>query len=180
MVCTGSGYLLGNQFRELAAGSVVHSLYLSDDELRAAYSGATALVYPSKYEGFGMPVAEALACGCPVITCPNSSIPEVAGDAAIYVKDDDIEGMTDALCEVQKLKIRNRLIAQGLEQAKKFSWSNMANKVSSALINATLLPVNLRNINLVIFPDWSQPEEIVYSELGCIIKAIVFHYHQPE
>lgn len=175
VVCTGSGYLLGTEFRELAAGSIVHSLYLSDEELRSAYSGATALVYPSKYEGFGMPVAEALACGCPVITCPNSSIPEVAGDAAIYIKDDDIDAMTDALCDVQKLNIRKDLITKGLEQAKKFSWLNMANQVSSALINATLLRLNLRDINLVIFPDWSQPEEIIYPELASIIKAIGSH-----
>ena len=175
VVCTGTGYLLGTEFRELAAGSIVHSLYLSDEELRAAYSGATALVYPSKYEGFGMPVAEALACGCPVITCPNSSIPEVAGEAAIYIKDDDIDAMTDALCEVQKIKVANTLIAKGLEQAKKFSWSNMANQVSSALINATLLHLNLREINLVIFPDWSQPEGMIYPELARIIKASATH-----
>ena len=122
-----------------------------------------------------MPVAEALACGCPVITCPNSSIPEVAGEAAIYIKDDDIDAMTDALCEVQKIKVANTLIAKGLEQAKKFSWSNMANQVSSALINATLLHLNLREINLVIFPDWSQPEGMIYPELARIIKASATH-----
>ncbi|GCL34209.1 glycosyl transferase group 1 [Planktothrix agardhii CCAP 1459/11A] len=175
VVCTGTGYLLGTEFRELAAGSIVHSLYLSDEELRAAYSGATALVYPSKYEGFGMPVAEALACGCPVITCPNSSIPEVAGEAAIYIKDDDIDAMTDALCEVQKLKIRNSLIAKGLEQAKQFSWSKMADTISSALINATLIRFNLREINLVVFPDWNQPEEVLYPELVSLIKSLAIH-----
>lgn len=180
VVCTGTGYLLGTEYRELAAGSIVHSLYLSDEELRVAYSGATALVYPSKYEGFGMPIAEALACGCPVITCPNSSIPEVAGEAAIYIKDDDINAMTDALCDVQKLKIRQDLIAKGLEQAKNFSWSNMANQVSSALINATLLRLNLREINLVIFPDWNQPEEIIYPELASIIKAIATHPNRSQ
>ncbi|WP_052330901.1 glycosyltransferase [Planktothrix agardhii] len=175
VVCTGTGYLLGTEFRELAAGSVVHSLYLSDEELRAAYSGATALVYPSKYEGFGMPIAEALACGCPVITCANASIPEVAGEAAIYIKDDDIDAMTDALCEVQKFKVRNSLMTKGLEQAKQFSWSKMADTISSALINATLIRFNLREINLVIFPDWSQPEEVLYTELANIIKTITTH-----
>jgi glycosyltransferase involved in cell wall biosynthesis len=175
VVCTGTGYLLGTEFRELAAGSIVHSLYLSDEELRAAYSGATALVYPSKYEGFGMPVAEALACGCLVITCANASIPEVAGEAAIYIKDDDIDAMTDALCDVQKLKVRNALIAKGLEQAKKFSWSKMADTISSALINATLIRFNLREINLVVFPDWNQPEEVLYPELVSLIKALATH-----
>ena len=175
VICTGAGYLLGHEYRELAAGSTVHSLYLSDEELRVAYSGATALVYPSKYEGFGMPIAEALACGCPVITCANASIPEVAGEAAIYIKDDDIDAMTDALCEVQKLKIRNSLIAKGLEQAKQFSWSKMADTISSALINATLIRFNLRDINLVVFPDWNQPEEVLYPELVSLIKALATH-----
>ncbi|MEZ2240849.1 class I SAM-dependent methyltransferase [Microcoleus sp.] len=139
IVFTGSGILLEGELRIYTAGSVVHKLQLSDEELRLAYSGAVALVYPSLYEGFGLPVLEAMACGCPVITCPNASIPEVAGAAALYVKDDDIDGLTDALCEVQKPKIRNSLIAAGLEQAKKFSWSQMAQTVSSALINATKL-----------------------------------------
>jgi len=175
VICTGAGYLLGHEYRELAAGSTVHSLYLSDEELRVAYSGATALVYPSKYEGFGMPIAEALACGCPVITCANASIPEVAGDAAIYIKDDDIDAMTDALCEVQKLKFRNILMAKGLEQTRKFSWSKMAYTISSALINATLINFNLREINLVVFPDWNQPEELLYPELVSLIKALATH-----
>ena len=122
-----------------------------------------------------MPVAEALACGCPVITCPNASIPEVAAEAAIYVKDDDIEGMIDALCEVQKLKVRNHLIAEGLEQARKFSWSKMANIVSSALIRATLQQFKLREVNLLLFPDWNQSEEALYPELMGIIKAITTH-----
>ncbi len=175
VICTGAGYLLGHEYRELASGSTVHSLYLSDEELRVAYSGATALVYPSKYEGFGMPIAEALACGCPVITCANASIPEVAGEAAIYIKDDDIDAMTNALCEVQKLKSRNILMAKGLEQIRKFSWSKMANIISSALIDATLLRLNLREINLVVFPDWSQPEEVLYTELANIIKTLTTH-----
>jgi FkbM family methyltransferase len=180
VICTGAGYLLGHEYRELAAGSVVHSLYLSDEELRAAYSGATALVYPSKYEGFGMPVAEALACGCPVITCANASIPEVAGEAAIYIKDDDIDAMTDAICEVQKLKVRNSLIAKGLEQVQKFSWSKMADTISSALINATLIRFNLREINLVVFPDWNQPEEVLYPELVSLIKALAIHPNRSQ
>ncbi|HAO11898.1 MAG TPA: glycosyl transferase group 1 [Planktothrix sp. UBA8407] len=180
VICTGAGYLLGHEYRELAAGSTVHSLYLSDEELRVAYSGATALVYPSKYEGFGMPIAEALACGCPVITCANASIPEVAGEAAIYIKDDDIDAMTDALCEVQKVKSRNILMAKGLEQTQKFSWSKMANIISSALIDATLLRLNLREINLVIFPDWSQPEEMLYTELANIIKTLTTHPNRSQ
>ncbi|MBU7581366.1 MAG: class I SAM-dependent methyltransferase [Nostoc sp. TH1S01] len=172
IVCTGSGGILAPEFRACTSGSAVHMLQLSDEELATAYSGAVALVYPSKYEGFGMPIVEAMACGCPVITCPNASIPEVAGEAAIYVNDDDINGLANALCEVQKPSIRQRLIEAGLLQAQKFSWSKMANIVSTALINASLLSLNLKEINVIVFPDWSQSEEVLGLELESVIKAI--------
>ncbi|ABA19975.1 Glycosyl transferase, group 1 [Trichormus variabilis ATCC 29413] len=175
IVVTGGGGGLDAQFRNYTFGSVVHSLQLSDEELAIAYSGAVALVYPSKYEGFGMPVIEAMACGCPVITCPNASIPEVAGEAAIYVKDDDIDELANALCEVQKPAIRQSLITAGLAQAQKFSWSTMAEIVSSTLINTTLLSLNLREINLIIFPDWSESEDLIGLELTQIIKTLATH-----
>ncbi|MEH2253605.1 class I SAM-dependent methyltransferase [Nostoc sp.] len=175
IVCTGSGGLLAPEFRAYISGSIVYMLQLSDEELATAYSGAVALVYPSKYEGFGMPVIEAMACGCPVITCSNASIPEVAGDAAIYVSDNDVDELANALCEVQKPSIRHSLITVGLAQAKKFSWSKMAQTVSSALINTTLLSLNLNEVNLIIFPDWSQPEELIGLELQRVMKAIVTH-----
>ncbi|MBD2492725.1 methyltransferase domain-containing protein [Nostoc sp. FACHB-280] len=172
IVCTGSGGILAAEFRACTSGSSVYMLQLSDEELATAYSGAMALVYPSKYEGFGMPIVEAMACGCPVITCPNASIPEVAGEAAIYVKDDDVDGMVNALCDIQKPRIRQPLIEAGLVQAQKFSWSKMANIVSSSLINASLLSLNLKEINVIIFPDWSQSEELLGLELESVIKAI--------
>ncbi|MEG4859827.1 class I SAM-dependent methyltransferase [Microcoleus sp. K1-B6] len=178
IVSTGSGIVLEGKLRTYTSGCVVHKLLLSDEELRVAYSGAVALVFPSKYEGFGMPVLEAIACGCPVITCPNGSIPEVAKEAALYVNDDDVEGLTDALCEVQKPKIRRSLIAAGLEQAKNFSWSKMAERVSFALIDATLLRLKLKEINLVIFPDWSQSEQSLSLELEGVIRSIATHPDQ--
>ncbi len=175
IVSTGISGLTDQDFRGYTSGSIVHILQLSDEELAIAYSGAIALIYPSKYEGFGLPVLEAIACGCPVITCPNASLPEVAGKAALYVQDDNIEEMANALCEVQKPSVRNSLIAAGLEQAKQFSWSNMAKVVSSTLINTTLLSLNLREINLIVFPDWLQPEESLGLELQRVISAIATH-----
>ena len=172
IVFTGSGGVLSPEFRVYTLGSAVHMVQLSDEELARAYSGAVALVYPSKYEGFGMPVLEAMACGCPVITCPNASIPEVAGEAAIYVRDNDVDNMENALCDVQKPAVRNSLITAGLAQAKKFSWTKMAQIVSSALIDATLLSLNLREINLIVFPDWSQSEELISLDLEQVIKAV--------
>lgn len=175
IVCTGGDSLLEPEFRQCTAGSVVHMLQLSDEELKAAYSGTVALVYPSKYEGFGLPILEAIACGCPVITCPNGAIPEVAGEAALYVNDTDMDGLANALCEVQKPEVRKSLIAAGIQQAKKFSWSKMANIVSSALIDATLLRLNLKDINLIIFPDWYQSEESLYLDLERVIRAVATH-----
>ena len=175
MVVTGGDPFLTQEWRAYTSGSVVHMVQLNDEELKAAYSGAIALVYPSKYEGFGLPVLEAMVCGCPVITCANASIPEVAGEAALYVKDDDINEMANALCDVQKPAIRRSLIAAGLEQAKKFSWSNMAQTVSSVLIDMTLQPLNLKEINFIVFPDWSAPEESLSLDLERIIKATTTH-----
>ena len=166
IVATGAGSQLPPEWRQYTAGCTFHGLELSDEELRLAYAGAVALVYPSQYEGFGMPVAEAMACGCPVITTPNASLPEVGGEAVIYVKDDDIEGMTNALCEVQKPSLRRNLIEVGLKQAHKFSWSKMADIVSNVSINQALDIFKLREINLIMFPDWTQSEDDLYLQLG--------------
>ncbi|AHJ28187.1 FkbM family methyltransferase [Nodularia spumigena CS-584] len=175
IVATGAGSQLPPEWRQYTAGCTFHSLQLTDEELRLAYSGAVALVYPSKYEGFGMPIIEAMACACPVITCPNASIPEVGGEAVIYVNDDDVIALADALCEVQKPSLRNVLINAGLAQAKKFSWTNMAEIVSTALVDATLLYLNLRDINYIIFPDWTQPEDELGLELQQVIQTLATH-----
>ncbi|MEY3868066.1 MAG: hypothetical protein RLZZ338_1957 [Cyanobacteriota bacterium] len=175
IICTGNRLDFEVDFRSYTSGSIVHLLELTDAELRVAYSGAIALIYPSKYEGFGLPILEALACGCPVITCPNASIPEVAGDATLYVKDDDVDQLTEALCDVQKPKVRQTLIAAGLQQAQKFSWSKMAQTVSEALIKTSLSHLNLKEINLIIFPDWCVPEESLGLELEQVIRAIATH-----
>jgi glycosyltransferase involved in cell wall biosynthesis len=175
IICTGSNSLVEAEFRDYTVGSTVHMLQLDDNDLRVAYGGAVALIYPSKYEGFGLPIIEAMACGCPVITCPNASIPEVAGEAALYVQDNDVAELVNALCDVQKPQVRQVLTAKGLEQAKTFSWKKMAKEVSSALVEATLLPLTLNEINLVIFPDWTQPEESLQLELSNVIKAIAVH-----
>ncbi|MBF0226225.1 MAG: glycosyltransferase family 4 protein, partial [Desulfobacterales bacterium] len=135
IVCTG-GHAEINNFKEYTNPSNIYTLNLSDDGLRCAYSGAVSLIFPSKYEGFGLPVLEALACGCPVITCPNSSLPEVAGKAALYVRDDDVDGMVRALTDIQKIEIRQALIYLGLKQAKKFSWTKMAETVGDVLIKS--------------------------------------------
>ncbi|MEM1172101.1 MAG: methyltransferase domain-containing protein, partial [Cyanobacteria bacterium P01_H01_bin.35] len=134
IVCIGGNRKLEPELSKYVSGSKIHLLQLSDQELTEAYSGAIALVYPSKYEGFGLPILEAMACGCPVITCKNASIPEVAGIAALYIDDNDINGLANALDEVQKSEVRQQLISAGLAQAQKFSWSQMAKIMTDVFI----------------------------------------------
>lgn len=93
---------------------------LSDEELNLAYNRAYALLYPSSYEGFGIPVIEAMRAGCPVIAVNVSSIPEVAGSAAILTDIADAELFANSLSILPQR--REVLVEAGIEQAKKFSW----------------------------------------------------------
>jgi glycosyltransferase involved in cell wall biosynthesis len=138
IVCTGPMVTLEPEYASCVGGATVHMLNLSDADLQAAYAGALALIFPSLYEGFGMPVAEAMACGCPVVTTRRGSIPEVAGDAALYVEVGDVRGMTRALKQVQKTATRKRMVAAGLKRATLFSWRKMADEVRQVLESAII------------------------------------------
>jgi glycosyltransferase involved in cell wall biosynthesis len=108
---------------------VVFTGYLSREEMACLYGAASALVFPSHYEGFGFPVLEAMAHGCPVITTNVSSLPEVAGDAAILVNPDDAGAIANAMVRlVKEPGLREQMIEKGLEQSKKFSWELSARK----------------------------------------------------
>jgi glycosyltransferase involved in cell wall biosynthesis len=93
--------------------------YVPKDELVSLYQRAACLVFPSRYEGFGLPVVEAMACGTPVVAAPEPALQEVAGDAAIFT-DDLAGGIRRALAD------RERLAAAGLERAKAFTWEETA------------------------------------------------------
>lgn len=111
-----------------ALGVASHLLALprvSDDELAALYSAAHALVFPSKCEGFGWPVLEAQACGCPVICSDRTSLPEVGGDAAQVFPLDDEAGMAAAVVRLQSPEERAAVIARGLANAARFSVERM-------------------------------------------------------
>lgn len=101
----------------------------SDDELVYYYNCAFMFILPSFYEGFGLPVIEAMACGCPVITSNVSSLPEVGGDAALYINPYDTGSFTHGIRKlIGSSNLRNNLIEKGTKRARLFSWENTARK----------------------------------------------------
>lgn len=105
--------------------------WVGDEEMPLLYSAAEVLFYPSFYEGFGLPVIEAMACGTPVITSDVSSLPEAGGEAAAYVDPEDTERMVRVVREVMGDKeLREEMINKGLVQAKKFSWKKCADETA--------------------------------------------------
>ena len=140
VVCVGGARELEPAFRPLVEGVTVHRLALPDPDLKAAYAGAVALVYPSKWEGFGLPVVEAMAVGCPVVTGRNGSLPEVAGDAARFVDVENPADLATALTEVRQPAVRHALQHAGWRRAGRFSWPAMARDVQAALLAAARSP----------------------------------------
>lgn len=121
--------------RESGVADRVHFVgRVSESLLPQLYRGAMFLAFPSLYEGFGLPVIEAMACGTPVITSTTTSLPEVAGDAALLVDPESVTDIRNAIeCLATDASLRQKLRRSGLEQAKLFSWDATARKVSEAL-----------------------------------------------
>jgi len=117
-----------------AEGRVVLTGYVPDDELPALLSGALAFCFPSLYEGFGFPVIEAMSCGTPVVCSNVSSLPEVAGDAALLVDPLDVASLAAALAQIAADEgLRRELRERGLRQAGRFSWLQSARQVLEVL-----------------------------------------------
>ena len=136
LVCFGGGPLRANEYKRIEQFGVPRNRVLSvtgdDAKLASYYATAEAFVYPSIYEGFGIPVLEAMQCDCPVLCSNSSSIPEVAGDAAMYFDARDIQQMAVALQKmVQSPEERLLLISKGKERVKQFSWDICAQQTYS-------------------------------------------------
>jgi glycosyltransferase involved in cell wall biosynthesis len=109
--------------------------YLSDDELSCIYKNASALIFPSKYEGFGLPVLEAMANDCPVVCSNKSSLPEVGGEAAFYFDADSTISLDLALKQVLKAD-RTEVIRRGKANTKRFSWDKSCRKLADVYEDA--------------------------------------------
>ena len=111
---------------------VVFPGFVADEHLPALYNLADLFVFPSLYEGFGLPPLEAMACGTPVITSDASSLPEVVGEAELMMEATDVEALTEAMKRVlEDNALREGMIAKGMKQAKKFTWEQAAAKLLS-------------------------------------------------
>jgi glycosyltransferase involved in cell wall biosynthesis len=132
MVIVGArGWEKKDLFRELKQHPLSSNIhlkgYVSRKQLAHYYKNALCLLFPSLYEGFGFPILEAMYCGTPVITANTSSMPEVAGDAAVLVDPYDIQAMADAMGEVLgNRNLRDRLRQKGRERIKQFDWKQTA------------------------------------------------------
>lgn len=107
--------------------NIIRLGFVEDNDLVALYNAATVFAMPSIYEGFGLPILEAMRSGCPVVTSRGGSIPEIAGDAALYADPYDIDDIANNIKKVFfDEKMRNHLREKGFEQSEKFSWEKTA------------------------------------------------------
>jgi glycosyltransferase involved in cell wall biosynthesis len=131
----GRGWLYEEVLVEAARHERVRMLgFVADADLPALYRGAALFAFPSLYEGFGLPVLEAMACGVPVVCSNVSSLPEVAGEAALLVDPHDEAALTEAMqLGLTDKELRAEMVGQGLEQAAKFTWERAARQLLDVL-----------------------------------------------
>lgn len=135
VIAGGTDPKVFSQTDEDLPSNVIHLGYVSDSELKTLYKNAFCFVYPSFYEGFGLPPLEAMSIGCPVIISNRASLPEVGGDAALYC---DPQKPEDIARQIKKMisdnNLRNELIHKGLIQSEKFTWEKCAYEIFQPIL----------------------------------------------
>lgn len=131
VIAGAKGWLCADVFRKVhdlhLEDDVVFTGYVPDEDLPALFNLADLFVYPSVYEGFGLPVVEAMACGTPVVTSNTSSLPEVVGDAGLMVPPTEVDALVDAMERgLTDLALRDQMRVNGLQQAARFTWLKAA------------------------------------------------------
>jgi len=123
--------LISNKIKELKLeNDIIMTGYVSEEDLVCLYNLATIFVFPSIYEGFGLPPLEAMACGTPVVSSSTSSLPEILGNAALMINPyDDKEIANGINILIHNIKLRKKLSGLGRKRVKKFSWENVAKKI---------------------------------------------------
>lgn len=132
------GWKSGKMYKKLAKHpfkkDIIMPGYVPEENLPALYTGSLAFIYPSIYEGFGLPVLEAMACGAPCIVSNSSSLPEVTGKAALLFNPFDVNELSDQMqLLVARPDLRQELSSKAIEQANVFSWDNFANELLQIL-----------------------------------------------
>ena len=136
------GFITGDKDIEHLIGSLSLEPYIKftgfvkDEDLSVIYNLASALIFPSLYEGFGFPPLEAMACGCPVVLSNAASLPEVCGSAALYCNPFDYQDISSKIKTIiENASIREELIKKGYLQAKKYSWEKCAEETTAVINN---------------------------------------------
>ena len=130
-----------NLLKEVKNSSVATRIHflknISDGDLALLYNGAEAMFFPSSYEGFGLPLLEAMACGVPVITCHNSSLDEIAGNAAIYLTEPLFDSLIDVMGRLDQNTIDTEpFVENGIKRAAQFSWEKTAKETIGVYLDA--------------------------------------------
>lgn len=160
---------------------VYHLGYVTDEEVSALMSGSEFLIFPSLFEGFGIPLAEAMALGTPVICSQTTSLPEVAGEAALYFDPRKPEEMVDAIYRVvTDPQCRSTMVAEGLQQVKKFNRDTMVKQYYDLLKKAATQRITKGNFIKGIYADnWTEKEVSIFIDSVTTPTKLIIEFLLP-